>query len=131
MEALPRRLSVKRALGAAAVLAAALLVVPSAPALADEVEQVVNGGFTDGADPWWSSPGMPITLTGGRACVTVPGGTTEKWDVSLGQNDIDIVAGETYRFSFTASGSPEGHIARAVTGLSIAPYDTYFEASPV
>ncbi|BCJ56514.1 endoglucanase [Actinoplanes sp. NBRC 14428] len=120
----------KRAIGAAAVLAAAFLVVPSGPALADEVEQVVNGGFTAGVDPWWSSPGMPITLTDGRACVTVPGGTTDKWDVSVGQNDIDLVAGETYRFSFTASGAPEGHVVRAITGLSVAPYDTYFEASP-
>ncbi|MEV4641027.1 glycoside hydrolase family 9 protein [Actinoplanes sp. NPDC049548] len=119
----------KRALGSAVVLAAALLVVPSAPARADEVEHVVNGGFETGVDPWWSSSG-PITVTGGRGCVTVPGGTTNKWDVAVGQNDIDLVAGETYRLSFTASGVPDGHIVRALTGLSVAPYDTYFEASP-
>lgn len=119
-----------RVLGAV-VLAAALLVVPSAPAHADEVEQVVNGGFTDGTDPWWSSPGMPITRTDGQACVTVPGGTANKWDAALGQNDIDLVAGATYRFSFRASGAPEGHVVRALTGLSVAPYDPYFEVSPV
>ncbi len=101
----------KRAPGYAAVLAAALLVVPSAPALADEVEQVVNGGFTTGVDPWWSSPGMPVTLTGGQACVAVPGGTSNRWDVAVGQNDIDLVAGETYRFSFRASGDASKEVS--------------------
>ncbi|MEU4219933.1 glycoside hydrolase family 9 protein [Actinoplanes sp. NPDC026623] len=105
-------------------------VGPAAASAADEVEQVVNGGFTAGTDPWWSTAGMPITLRDGKACVDVPGGTTNRWDASVGQNDIDLVAGETYRYSFTATGDPDGHVARAIVGLSVAPYDTYFEASP-
>ena len=120
-----------RKLGAAALLVAGLAAVPASPAAAaDEVEQVVNGGFTTGADPWWSTSGMPITVTDGKACVDVPGGTTNRWDAAVGQNDIDLVAGETYRYSFTASGDPGGHVARAIVGLSVDPYDTYFEASP-
>lgn len=120
-----------RALGATALLVVTLSAVgPVAAAAADEVEQVVNGGFTTGTDPWWSTSGMPITLRDGRACVDVPGGTTNRWDAAVGQNDIDLVAGETYRYSFTATGDPDGHIARAIVGLSVAPYDTYFEASP-
>jgi endoglucanase len=111
--------------------ASALLVtVVAAPAYAEEVEQVVNGGFDGTTDPWWSTSGVPMTLEDGRACITVPGGTSNRWDVAIGQNDIDLVAGESYRFSFTASGAPEGHVVRAVVGLSVAPYDTYFEASP-
>nr|BFE71232.1 hypothetical protein GCM10020092_045330 [Actinoplanes digitatis] len=120
-----------RALGAAALLTVTLTAVgPASAAAADEVEQVVNGGFTSGTDPWWSTAGMPITLRDGKACVDVPGGTTNRWDASVGQNDIDLIAGESYRYSFTASGDPDGHIARAIVGLSVAPYDTYFEASP-
>jgi endoglucanase len=116
-----------------AAAAATLLLagVASAPALAaDEAEQVVNGGFDNGTDPFWSTSGVPMALSDGRACVDVPGGTANRWDVAVGQNDIDLVAGETYRFSFDASGDA-GHVVRAVTGLAVSPYDTYFEQSPV
>ena len=108
-----------------------LATMVAAPAHADEVEQVVNGGFDTTTDPWWSTAGVPMTLDEGRACITVPGGTSNRWDVAIGQNDIDLVAGESYRLTFSASGVPEGHVVRAVAGLSVEPYDTYFEASPV
>ncbi|BCJ46775.1 endoglucanase [Actinoplanes ianthinogenes] len=115
-----------------AAAAATLLLAgaASAPAQAEEVEQVVNGGFDNGTDPFWSTSGMPIALSDGRACVDVPGGTANRWDAAVGQNDIDLVAGETYRFSFDASGDA-GHVVRAITGLAVSPYDTYFEQSPV
>ncbi|WIM99187.1 glycoside hydrolase family 9 protein [Actinoplanes oblitus] len=114
-----------------AISATTLLLVGAAvvPALADEVEQVVNGGFDSGTDPFWSTSGMPIALSDGQACVDVPGGTANRWDAAIGQNDIDLVAGETYRFAFDASGDA-GHVVRAVTGLAVSPYDTYFEQSP-
>ena len=82
-----------------------------ASAAAAEVEQVVNGGFDGTSDPFWSTAGMPIALTDGRACVDVPGGTANRWDAAIGQNDIDLVAGESYRFSFDASGDA-GHIVQ-------------------
>ncbi|GLW28472.1 endoglucanase [Actinoplanes regularis] len=113
-----------------AAVATLALVGAAVPARADEVEQVVNGGFDGTTDPFWSTPGMPIVSTDGRACVDVPGGTTNRWDAAIGQNDIDLVAGETYRFSFDASGDA-GHVVRAITGLAVSPYDTYFEQSPV
>ncbi|MDT4990718.1 MAG: endoglucanase [Actinoplanes sp.] len=100
------------------------------PAQADEVEQVSNGSFTSTTAPWWSSEGVPISLGEGHACIDVPGGTSNRWDVTIGQNDIDLVAGESYRFSFWASGAPAGHVVRAVVGNSQPPYDTYFETSP-
>ncbi len=42
-----------------AVVAASILLtaVAAAPASADEVEQVVNGGFDGTTDPLWSSSG--------------------------------------------------------------------------
>ena len=67
------------AVAAATVLLTALA---AAPAYADEVEQVVNGGFDAGTEPWYSSAGAPITLDDGRACVDVPGGTVNRWDVT-------------------------------------------------
>ena len=115
-----------------AVLAttAFLTLGAAAPALADETEQIRNGGFDGTTDPFWSTAGMPMSIVDGQACVDVPGGTTNRWDVAIGQNDLPLVAGETYRFSFDASGDA-GHVVRAITGLAVAPYDTYFEQSPV
>jgi endoglucanase len=114
------------------VLAAASLLTigGAAPALADEVEQVKNGGFDGTTDPFWSTAGMPMTLTDGQACVDVPGGTTNRWDAAIGQNDVPLVAGQSYRFSFDASGDA-GHVVRAIVGLAVSPYDTYFEQSPI
>nr|WP_306207240.1 glycoside hydrolase family 9 protein [Actinoplanes sp. RD1] len=112
------------------VAGAAGAVAPAAGAeAAEERELLVNGGFDGGTSPWWYSSGT-IEARAGQACVTVPGGTANKWDVSLGQSGLALVAGENYRFSFRASSSPGGQVVRAITGLGVAPYDTYFEASP-
>jgi endoglucanase len=116
------------AVAALLIIGAAAPAKAAAPAQADEVEQVINGGFDGTTDPFWSTAGVPMTLDDGRACIDVPGGTSNRWDVAIGQNDINLVAGESYRFSFDASG--DGHVVRAITGLAVSPYDTYFEQSP-
>ncbi|MDN0197755.1 glycoside hydrolase family 9 protein [Streptomyces sp. S.PNR 29] len=113
-----------------ALLAAALTALPAAPAGAEEVEQVKNGTFDTGTEPWWTTSNVTAGLSDGRLCADVPGGTANRWDAAVGQNDITLVKGESYRFSFTASGSPEGHVVRAIVGLSVAPYDTYYEETP-
>ncbi|MFF1274293.1 glycoside hydrolase family 9 protein [Streptomyces marokkonensis] len=112
------------------LLATALTALPAAPAGADEVEQVRNGTFDNGTDPWWASADVTAGPSEGRLCADVPGGTTNRWDAAVGQNDITLVKGESYRFSFSATGSPAGHVVRAVVGLQVAPYDTYYEVSP-
>ncbi|MDH6696136.1 glycoside hydrolase family 9 protein [Streptomyces sp. MAA16] len=113
-----------------ALLGAVLTALPAAPALADEVEQLKNGTFDTTTEPWWSSPNVTAGLSDGQLCAQVPGGTANRWDASVGQNDLTLVAGESYRFSFRANGTPEGHVVRAIVGLSAAPYDTWFEVSP-
>ncbi|MGW0337271.1 glycoside hydrolase family 9 protein [Streptomyces sp. NPDC003011] len=113
-----------------ALIGAALVGLPGPPAAADEVEQVKNGTFDTTTAPWWTSSNVTAGLSGGQLCADVPGGTANRWDAAVGQNDLTLVKGESYRFSFTANGSPDGHVARAIVGLSAAPYDTYFEASP-
>ncbi|MDT0433765.1 MULTISPECIES: glycoside hydrolase family 9 protein [Streptomyces] len=113
-----------------ALLGAVLTALPAAPAAADEVEQVRNGTFDTTTEPWWASANVTAAVSDGQLCAQVPGGTTNRWDASVGQNDLTLVAGESYRFSFRASGTPEGHVVRAIVGLSTAPYDTYFEVSP-
>ncbi len=118
-----------RRTAAVAVLVLALTLFAATPARADEVEQLKNGGFDGTAAPWWSTAGSPITLDAGRGCIDVPGGTSNRWDVAIGQSDVALVAGQNYRLSFRASGAD--HVVRAIAGLAVAPYDTYFESSPV
>ncbi|GHF00300.1 glycoside hydrolase family 9 protein [Streptomyces fumanus] len=113
-----------------ALLATALTALPAAPAGAEETEQVKNGTFDNGTESWWSSSNVTAGVEDGRLCADVPGGTTNRWDAAVGQNDIPLVAGETYRFSFQANGTPADHVVRAVVGLSVSPYDTYYEVSP-
>ncbi|WP_330465022.1 glycoside hydrolase family 9 protein [Streptomyces longwoodensis] len=113
-----------------ALLGTALTALPLQQAGAEEAEQVRNGTFDTTSDPWWTS-NVTAGLSDGRLCADVPGGTTNRWDSAIGQNDITLVKGETYRFSFHASGVPEGHAVRAIVGLAVSPYDTWQEASPV
>jgi len=88
---------------------------------------IVNGTFDDGTTGWWSTASSPITIADGRACIDVPGGTTNRWDVSIGQSNVPLVQGESYRFEFFASGS---YAVRAVVSQSGEPYTTYYEESP-
>ncbi|MFU0243206.1 carbohydrate binding domain-containing protein, partial [Streptomyces scabiei] len=113
-----------------ALLAAAVTALPAAPAGAEETEQVRNGTFDNGTESWWTSSNVTAAVTDGRLCADAPGGTTNRWDAALGQNDITLVAGESYKFSFTATGTPADHVVRAIVGLSVSPYDTYYEISP-
>ncbi|CAM5738498.1 Endoglucanase OS=Streptomyces tendae OX=1932 GN=GUR47_04615 PE=3 SV=1 [Streptomyces tendae] len=113
-----------------ALLAAAVTALPAAPAGAEETEQVRNGTFDNGTDSWWTSSNVTAAVTDGRLCADAPGGTANRWDAALGQNDVTLVAGESYKFSFTATGTPADHVVRAIVGLSVSPYDTYYEISP-
>ncbi|MFH9818431.1 glycoside hydrolase family 9 protein [Streptomyces sp. NPDC017230] len=113
-----------------ALLAAAVTALPASPAGAEETEQVKNGTFDNGTDSWWTSSNVTAAVSDGRLCADAPGGTTNRWDAAVGQNDITLVAGESYRFSFSATGTPADHVVRAIVGLSVSPYDTYHEVSP-
>ncbi|GCB43579.1 glycoside hydrolase family 9 protein [Streptomyces sp. NL15-2K] len=113
-----------------ALLAAALVGLPAPGAAAEEVEQVKNGTFDTTTAPWWATTNVTAGLSDGQLCADVPGGTANRWDAAVGQNDITLVKGESYKFAFTANGSPDGHVVRAIVGLSVAPYDTYFEVTP-
>jgi len=119
------------ATGLAAIGLNAVATAPAANAAVGP-EQVVNGTFdTDISAPWFSSPNVTTAVVDGRLCAEIPGGTTNPWDAIVGQNGINLVQGETYEFSFTASGTPEGHVTRALVGLQVEPYTTYTDQRPV
>lgn len=75
-----------------ALMAAGLTAVPVAPAGADEVEQIRNGTFDTTTDGWWSD-NVTLGLSDGRVCADVPGGTVNRWDAGVGQNDLTLVKG--------------------------------------
>ncbi|MFC0105436.1 glycoside hydrolase family 9 protein [Kibdelosporangium aridum] len=104
-----------------ALLGISLVVAAPVAAEAEPAEQITNGGFDSGTAPWWWTANAPGAVVDGRLCATVPEGTTNPWDASIGQNEIDLVAGEPYVFTFTASASTPVTI-RANVQLSDPPY---------
>ncbi|MFE6038172.1 glycoside hydrolase family 9 protein [Streptomyces sp. NPDC056452] len=113
-------------MSAAALLFAAALAVPGT-AGAQEAdpgpEQIANGDFAAGTAPWWWTANTSGAVTEGRLCAAVPAGTVNPWDVIIGQNDIPIVAGESYALSYTAS-STEPLTVQTRVQEATAPYAT-------
>jgi endoglucanase len=115
---------------------ALVVVVPGimvgVPAFA--AEQIVNGTFDSETAPWWATENLMPTMAvvDGRLCTTVPGieGTTNPWDAIVGINDLKLVKGEGYTFSFTASGDPRGPV-RALVQMPVDPYTSYVSATPL
>ncbi|WP_405393140.1 glycoside hydrolase family 9 protein [Streptomyces sp. NBC_01102] len=113
-------------MSAAALLFAAALAVPGT-AGAQEAEpgpeQITNGDFAAGTAPWWWTANTSGAVTEGRLCAAVPAGTANPWDVIIGQNDIPIVAGESYTLSYTAT-STEPLTVQTRVQEATAPYTT-------
>jgi endoglucanase len=89
-------------------------------------ELAVNGDFAAGQEPWWATGNLTPRMVDGQLCADVPGGTAVPWDAIIGQNDIAITEGETYQFSFTASGEPDGPV-RGVVQMPTDPYTAYID----
>ena len=96
------------------------------PAQADEVNQIRNGDFSSGTAPWWGTENIQLNVTDGMLCVDVPGGTVNPWDVIIGQDDIPLIEGESYAFSFTASSTVPVSI-RALVQEPVEPWTTQMD----
>ncbi|CAM3587902.1 glycoside hydrolase family 9 protein [Kibdelosporangium persicum] len=103
------------------LLGMSLALTTPAAATAEPAEQVTNGGFDAGTAPWWWTSNAPGAVVDGRLCATVPGGTVNPWDAIIGQNEIDLEAGQSYKFAFTASASTSATV-RANVQLADPPY---------
>lgn len=121
----------RRALGVLA-LAALFGGVLSAPgAAADDEpapEQITNGDFSAGTAPWWWTANAPAAVVDGRLCADVEAGTANPWDAIVGQNDIPLVAGETYTLTYTASSTVPLSIHTNVQ-MATEPYTTDLSAT--
>jgi endoglucanase len=114
-----------RWIGHIAGLVASLALVPGAFA----AEQVSNGGFDDGIAPWWATGNLSPEIVEGRLCADIPGGLSNPWDAIIGYNGVALVEGESYRFSFAASGTPPAAV-RAVVQMPMDPYTAYLSLTP-
>ncbi len=106
----------------------ALAIVPVLTSIATSAELVGNGAFDD-ATGWWATQNLELEIVDGQLCTPVPGGTTNPWDAIVGTNDLPLVKGESYDFSFAYRGDPGGPV-RALVQMPVEPYTSYVEATP-
>ncbi len=124
-----------RTCGALAVaLLASLAVGAAAPAVAAPgvdpgPELVPNGTFDAGHAPWFTTPDVVADTSSGALCVDVPGGTPSPWSTIIGLDDVPLVVGESYRFSFRASGTAPVTI-RALAQQNEPPWTATYEMNP-
>ncbi|MFB9474100.1 glycoside hydrolase family 6 protein [Nonomuraea salmonea] len=105
----------------AAPSTAATTAVTTAVTTAAAPELIVNGTFTSGTAPWWSSANTTMGTDDGRLRVGVTGGTANPWDAMVAQNDIPLAQGKAYTLFFTASAG-SAVSAVATVQLGDAPY---------
>ncbi|MEA2621974.1 MAG: endoglucanase [Chloroflexota bacterium] len=120
-----------------AALTAAALCLPVTAVAAGSVgvagggNLVQNGDFSDGFNHWFKA-GITddADTSGGDMCIDVdandPG---NPWDRIIGNNDLAVVNGQAYQFSFKAKASSDVTI-RSIVGNPNSPYETVYEASP-
>jgi endoglucanase len=131
-----RRAAPLAALTAVTLVATALTTTTaygSTPVAGDDEpegpEQIVNGSFDNGHAPWWGTPNITLDASSGQLCVDIPGGTVNPWDVIIGQDNIPLVAGETYKFRFFGQATP-ARIGKALIQLPTDPWTQYLAANP-
>lgn len=107
----------------AAVGAALITAVTLTPASAD----VSNGDFGAGDAGWFSYGFSSPSFEGGQFCGVAPGGTSNPWDIGVGQNGLTLPAGD-YVFSFDASGAGP---VRAIVAQDGGAYAVYSEVNAI
>ncbi len=105
-----------------ALLAAAVTALPAAPAGAEET----GAGSRTAPSTTAPNPGGRAA-TSPRACPTAdcaptpPAAPPTAGTRPSARTTSPLVAGESYRLSFTATGTPADHVVRAIMGLSVSP----------
>ncbi len=102
-----------------------VIVLSAHPARAVDVELVVNGDFSAGQVPWWTTSAVTPAVNGGVLEARVAAGTVNPWDAIAGQSGIAIGRGLPHTFSFDAWASAPVTV-RAVVQLATAPFTAYF-----
>ncbi|WP_336212276.1 glycoside hydrolase family 9 protein [Nonomuraea sp. LPB2021202275-12-8] len=114
---------------AAAALFLTIALTPAPAQAAEGPEQIVNGTFDTGTAPWWGTGNLTLEVDDGRLCADIPGGTANPWDAIIGQDNLPLVEGETYAYTFAASATP-AKVGRALIQLPVDPWTQYLSAAP-
>jgi endoglucanase len=120
------------AVGVAALTISLAAGAPGSAALAQDEppELIINGDFTDGTAPWWWTGNLTPEVIDGQLCTEVPGGTVNPWDAIIGQDNLRLQTGESYRFELTATaGRPV--TVRALVQQPIDPFPTQLDERPL
>lgn len=108
----------------AVVVTLGLTVAAAAPASAAAgYERILNGTFSEGVRTPWFTSNAPPTVTDGKLCAQVPGGTTQPFNALIGQNDILLQAGKLHTVRFDVSAS-RAVTVRAIAQLAVAPFSS-------
>ncbi|GIF63272.1 endoglucanase [Asanoa ishikariensis] len=118
-----------RRLAAVVVAVLAGTALNGSPAAAEGPEQIVNGTFGSGHAPWWATGNLTLDSSSGQLCADVPAGTVNPWDAIIGQDNVPLVAGETYEFRFFGTATP-ARVGKALIQLPVDPYTQYLSATP-
>lgn len=70
-------------------------------------EQLPNGDFAAGTDPWWTS-NVSISVVNGELCAVVPA-SANPWEAIVGVDQINLLENTAYQLSFSAHATaPKG-----------------------
>ena len=113
-------------------MAIAVVLGTATAVAADDGPELIPGGTFDGTvAPWWTTSDMVARNGDGRLCVDVPGGTSTAWSSIVGVDNVPVVSGEDYDFSFTVVAvSPSPVVIRALIQQPVSPWAATYEANP-
>ncbi len=123
MQAKSHRLSISlivlAAIAAVVVLLAGTLAASAAEQAAPtqaptDVELLINGDFSAGLEPWWTTPSISTTTDENGLSAEITDGGENPWDAIGVQHDVRIQDGGTYTVSFTASAESDISIALVI-----------------
>lgn len=73
--------------------------------ITDVGELLVNGDFSSGLAPWWTSSISSSTSSGELEAVILNGGGTNPWDALVGQHNVPVYADAAYTLTLQARAS--------------------------
>ncbi len=84
-----------------------------------------NGDFSAGLAPWWATSSVAADAASGALVATINNAGSNPWDAIVGQNGVNLQAGQTYTVTFRIRASTTG---TAVVKLQkeASPYTSYF-----
>lgn len=87
---------------------------------------LLNGQFNEGLSDWWYNNGgvSTFSIKNNALQIAIQSASTNAWDKQFTQDDIALINGHTYQFSFDASSTSPTSFSGGV-GLDASPWTPY------